>query len=131
MEANIKEKEKPYTLGKLGGKHLFTFTTILRKIGFKELKECFESDEIMALINDKNVNIEKVGINIMMNVAVVVISNLENCESDIYKLLSDLSGMSKKELSELDMDIFVEMIMDVFRKEEFRGFFKAASKLFN
>lgn len=130
MEANIEEGKKAYTLGKLGGKHLFTFTTILKKIGFKELKECFESDEIASLISEKNVNIEKVGINVMMNVAVIVISNLENCESDIYKLLSDLSGMSKKELSELDMNIFIEMIMDVFRKEEFKGFFKAASRLF-
>ena len=124
--------EKPYTLKKLSAGNIFTFTTILNKIGFKEIKSCFESVNVNDLLDKDESNeakIERIGLSVMIDVAGVVISNLANCKESIYQLLSDLSGMKKEEINALDMNIFVEMIIDVFQKEEFKDFFKVVSKL--
>lgn len=126
--------EKPYTLKKLGSGNLFTFCTILSKIGFKEIKQIVEPEKIKALVakdtEGSEINIEKVGFDIAIDIATIIVANMENCKDSIYNLLSDLSGMTKQELDSLDIGIFVEMIFDVFRKEEFKDFFKVVSKLF-
>lgn len=122
--------EKPYTLKKLCADNVFAFCTILNRIGFKELKGCFQNEEIKAIMAEKDDNkIEKVGLSVMMDIASIVLSNLDNCKENIYKILSDLSGMKKDEIASLDMDVFINMIIDVFKKEEFKDFFKAVSKL--
>lgn len=122
--------EKAYTLKKLSAANVFTFTTILNKIGFKEIKECFQSEEMKELVKKGNkVDVESIGIQVMMDVVSIVLANLENCKDSIYQLLSDLSGMSKEEINELDMNVFIEMIIDVFKKDEFKDFFKVVSKL--
>ena len=46
------------------------------------------------------------------------------------KGLSSLSGMDKKEIESLPMVTFAEMVIDVFRKQEFMDFFKLVSTLF-
>lgn len=124
---------KPYTLKKLSAEHIFIFTTILTKVGFKEIKNCFNTEDIQVMLQAENEgttgNMEKVGLAVAMDIAGVVIANLANCKDSIYQLLSDLSGMTKDEIASLDMNVFVSMIIDVFQKEEFKDFFKVVSKL--
>ena len=124
---------KPYTLKKLSAEHIFIFTTILTKVGFKEIKNCFNTEDIQVMLQAENEgntgNMEKVGLAVAMDIAGVVIANLANCKDNIYQLLSDLSGMTKDEIASLDMNVFVSMIIDVFQKEEFKDFFKVVSKL--
>ena len=137
INANIEEVvEKPYRLKKLGSENLFSFCTILNKIGFKEIKAVLDMDKIKALVQseeneekDREAVIDSVGYEIGMDIAGIVIANLENCKDAIYQLLSNLSGMTRKELENLDIAVFVTMIIDVFRKEEFKDFFKAVAKL--
>ena len=129
----IIENVKPYTLKKLSAEHIFIFTTILTKVGFKEIKNCFNTEDIQVMLQAENEgntgNMEKVGLAVAMDIAGVVIANLANCKDSIYQLLSDLSGMTKDEIASLDMNVFVSMIIDVFQKEEFKDFFKVVSKL--
>lgn len=135
---------KPYTLRKLSSKEVFIMSTILKNIGFKEFKGCLESDEITNLVNTlrptannpaedgeekEKPSIEKIGISIALDVAGVIISNMENAEDSIYQLLSNLSGMTKDEIAQLDMEVFVEMIIDVFKQDGFVNFIKVVSKL--
>ena len=125
--------EKPYTLKKLCADNIFTFATILNKVGFKEIKSCINSDSIAAIIKaeknkEESVDVEKIGMSIMMDIVSIVITNLESCKDSIYKLLADLSGMKTSEIATLDMNVFIEMIIDVFQKEEFKDFFKVVSK---
>lgn len=49
----------------------------------------------------------------------------------IYQLLSGLSGMNKKEIAALPMNVFLSMIIDVIKKEEFKDFFQDVVGLFN
>ena len=51
-------------------------------------------------------------------------------EESIYQLLSNLSGKTKTEIANLDAEVFMAMIVDVFKQDGFRNFFKVVSKLF-
>ena len=56
--------------------------------------------------------------------------NLPKCEKEIYSFLAGLSGMTAKEIADLDMVTFTEIVIAVVRKEEFQDFFKVVSGLF-
>ena len=135
MSKTVVENEKKYELRALQAKDIFVMTRIISCIGIKEFRSCFESDDVKAVIaamknGDKTANVDSVGIAVMISAADVIISNIGKAEQYIYQFLSNLSGISKKELEELDILTFVEMITDVFKKDEFKDFFKLASRLF-
>ena len=67
---------------------------------------------------------------VAVDVASVIIANVPKCKDDIYTLLSGLSGMSKKEIAALPMNVFLSMIVDVVKKEEFKDFFGDVAGLF-
>nr|DAG10499.1 MAG TPA: hypothetical protein [Caudoviricetes sp.] len=126
--------ENPYPLRKLSSKDVFVFTTILKQIGYAELKECFNSTEIKKLIEKlpeaSAGAINEIGLSIMMDISAVVISNLASAEESIYQLLSNLSGKTTAEIADLDAEVFMAMLVNVFKQDGFRNFFKAVSKLF-
>lgn len=124
-------KETTYELRDLCSKDVFTMFNIISKIGVKEFKKCFESDEVKQLIkNGVDDNLDSIGLTIIMDVSAIVIEHVAYCEKDIYKLLSGLSGMKEDEIAELPMNTFIEMIIDVFKKDEFKDFIQVVSKLF-
>lgn len=126
--------ENPYPLRKLSSKDVFIFSTILKKIGYAELKECFNSAEVMKLIakmpGASAGAIDEIGLSIMLDISTVVISNLASAEESIYQLLSNLSGKTTAEIADLDAEVFMAMLVDVFKQDGFRNFFKVVSKLF-
>lgn len=139
MDETTIVNEKPYELRALTSKDIFPVFTIMGKIGFKEFKSCFESDEVKKAVkkvidsgDDKDIKDikESVGITVFIDIAGIVISNISSCEKDIYKLLSGLSGMTVQEIEELPLGTFTEMIVDVVKADGFRDFIKVVSKLF-
>lgn len=126
--------ENPYPLRKLSSKDVFIFSTILKQIGYAELKECFHSAEVKKLIakmpGASAGAIDEIGLSIVLDISTVVISNLASAEESIYQLLSNLSGKTKTEIANLDAEVFMAMIVDVFKQDGFRNFFKVVSKLF-
>lgn len=125
-------KETAYELRDLCSKDVFPMFNIIKKIGVKEFKKCFESDEVMQMIKSgKKVDLDAIGISIVMDVASIVLDNISGCEKDIYKFLSGLSGMKEAEIAELPLNTFVSMIIDVFKKDEFKDFIQVVSKLFD
>lgn len=121
--------ENPYPLRKLSSKDVFIFSTILKQIGYAELKECFHSAEVKKLIAKMPGAIGEIGLSIMLDISTVVISNLASAEDSIYQLLSHLSGKTKAEIANLDAEIFIAMIIDVFKQDGFINFFKAVARL--
>lgn len=133
----IKEEaviENPYPLRKLSGKDIFIFSTILNQIGYAELKECFHSAEIKSLIaklpGASAGAVDEIGLSIMLDISTVVISNLAKAEESIYQLLSGLTGKTKTEIANLDIEVFFAIIVDVFKQDGFRNFFRVVSRLF-
>lgn len=131
--------EKTYTLRGLTAEDVFPMLKIISGIGLKEFKSCFESEELRTAI--RNMSSEKeegaeidttaLGLMVAADIASIIFANLPKCKDDIYQLLSGLSGMNKKEIAALPMNVFLSMIIDVIKKEEFKDFFQDVVGLFN
>ena len=136
MNENNVEMAKAYELRKLTADDVFPMFQIISKIGFKEFKHCFDSPEVKAVIEkaaadeSSQADLTSVGMTVALDLASVVVSNLGSCKNDIYLLLSQLSGMTTKDIAALPMVTFFEMVIDVIKKEEFKDFFQVATKLF-
>lgn len=70
-----------------------------------------------------------IGIGVLLDAADVLLKNIGSCEKEIYSFLADLSGLSVKDIQELDMAVFAEMIVELIMRDEFKDFFSAVSKL--
>lgn len=131
-------EEKAYTLREMTADDVFPMVKIISGIGLKEFKAAFEAEDVKAAIaamtggeaEGEKPDAAAIGITIAVNIANVIFSNLPKCKADIYKLLSGLSGMAVKDIAALPMPVFMNMVVDTIRKEEFRDFFGAAARLF-
>jgi len=134
IETVENETKKPYTFRKLSSKDIFLMTKILGKIGIRQFKGCFEGEALDALVasfKEKKTDeaLMQVGISIGFEGIDIIMGNLHKCESDIYDLLASVSGVPASEI-EADALLFVEMLIDFFKKPEFPAFIKVVSKLF-
>lgn len=134
------QAEKPYTFRKLNATDVFPMFTIISKIGVNEFMSCFDSDErkkLVGIFKEEHKSAEEdawsvatVGVAAILNIVPVILGNLEKCEKEIFKLLSQTSNLSFEEVKALDLATFTEMVVDFVKKEEFRDFIKVVSKLF-
>ena len=143
-------KEKPYTLRALCAEDIFPVMTIIRKIGIKEFKDCFNEETLEKIIdvfinganvenkegetnNSEDNTLVAVGLSILpsvLDIADILLTNIPKCEADFYKFLASISNLSVEEIKKMNMVDFFEMIVDVVKKEEFKDFIKVVSKLF-
>lgn len=134
--------EKTYELRGLEADDMFIMLNIISKIGVREFKACFESEEVRAAVSNMAKNggdadeaqdggdsVVSVGISVAFDVASIVLSNIGKCKNDIYELLARLSGMKAGDIAKLPMMTFTGMVVDLVKKEEFADFFQAAIKL--
>lgn len=127
--------DKAFELRQLTADDIFPMFQIISKVGVREFKSCFESEEVRKAIMDMasgakdQANVSAVGLTVAVDIAGVITSNLYKCKDDIYQLLSQLSGMKTKEIASLPMTTFLEMIVAVVKKEEFKDFFQGVTKL--
>ena len=117
-----------YEIRNLCSKDIFPMTKIISKIGFKELKSVFDADDIKNMA--KKQDVEGAGFAFAVEMSGIIISNLSNCETEIYKFLSDITGTTIEELKNDSMADFAELIIAVFKKEDFKDFFGVVSKSF-
>ena len=122
-----------YTLRKLKARDIFPMAAILSKVGMKEVSKCFEVPEVRAAITGvakgDDTHVASVGMSVFINIAGLILEHLSDCENELFEFLGSLSGMPPAAIGDLPMSTFTEMVMDVVRKEEFRDFFTAVSKL--
>lgn len=142
MPENI---EKTYELRSLEADDLFIMVGIISKIGVKEFKACFESNDVKDAIKamfDQKGNADddgekadadddgfvSIGISVALDIAAILMANIGKCKNDIYALLANLSGMKEKEIAKLPIKTFTSMVYDLVKKEEFTDFFRDAAK---
>lgn len=133
VEEAVQEEKKPYTLRPLKSKDLFPMMKIISCIKISKFSDCFSSDATKRLIEKSKQNItmedvEEIGMGVALEIGDVILANLPNAEKYIYQLLSNLSGMTVKELEDMNPGMFFAMIMDVVRQSGFTDFFKVALK---
>ena len=112
-------------------KDIFPMIQIVKRIGIQEITGCFESENVKNAIikmqqnkdsDGKDDELNAIGTMIFFDIASVIISHIADAEAEIYTLLSNLSGMSRKDLENLDIVTFTEMVIDVVKKDEFKDF---------
>lgn len=127
-----------YELRKLCSKDIFPMSKLMSKIGISEFKQCFESDEIKAAIKNREKDgeegkdesaIEAIGFSVILDIGEVILSHISDCETELYKFLSGLTGVSVAELENDSLADFAELVIAVAKKEEFGDFMKVVSKL--
>ena len=136
--------ETTFELRELKSSDIFPMFKIMGKIGFKDLKDRMTPDKVKELTsmfkqNDvgdaesfsSDEQMMFVGFNVIFEVVEIIMGNLPSCEQEIYSFLAGLSGMKTKEIANLPLPVFTEMVVEVLKKEEFRDFFKVVSRLFN
>lgn len=134
IEATETQSEKPYVFRRLTTQDIFPTLKLLNKIGFKDIKENEGLKNVVSMLSGKTVNgkvdVNKLGIDIFLEIACLVFENVPKCENELYTLLSQTSNLGVEEIKNQDMAITFEMIVDFVKKEEFGDFFKVALKLF-
>lgn len=123
--------EKTYTLRNLNANDLFAMMRIVNKIGISEVKKMFSSAELKKLLSDTMKDgkvddnaVSAVGMQVMLELACLVTSHIPDCQNEIYDFMASLTGKKAKDIATLDMIVFVNMVMDVFKKPEFKDFFQ-------
>lgn len=141
-QAEIVVEEKPYTFRPLQAEDTFLMLKIIKAIGIKEFKACFEDGGIQELIaqsvnkdeegeqGDNKDSVVKAGIAVFLELADVIVGNLPKCEKEIFQMLANTSNLSEAEVRKLGFADFFGMLIDFFKKDEFKDFFKVVSKLF-
>lgn len=134
----MEETNKKWEFRTLCAEDMFLMFSIIGKIGINKFKSCLASDDVKELIKtmstgkiDENVNTESASLQIVLELAQILMVNLEHAKSDVFQLLANTSNFSVKEVKELPMVDFTDMVIDFVKKDEFPDFFKAVSRLFN
>jgi len=135
MKGMCKMEEKKYTLRNPNADDIFLMFRILSKVGIKNIKGCFESDEVraamrLATMNDADGELSNIGIIVAIDVAGVIMEHLDGAKNDIYAFLSRLSGMKVEEIAQMNPGDFAGMIIDTVKLEGFRDFFMRVTGLF-
>lgn len=123
-----------YELRKLTSKDIFPMVKLISKFGIDEFKKCLDPkiikdlvDETGGIKGDQLTSI--VGMNIVFDIASIVMTNLGKCENEIYDFLASVSNLKRKEIEKMSPAEFAQIIVDFIQKEEFKDFFGVVSKL--
>ena len=121
-------------LRKLQASDIFSMVRIINGIGFKTIKDSINVDEINEIrkgMTDENSDViaSKVGTNVVMSILGTLIENLPKIENDVYEFAGNVAGMKAKDVAKMDAGDFIELLISIFTKDEFKDFFSRASKL--
>ena len=113
---------------------IFTMVKILNGIGLSKVRSAIDFEKIKEArksMTDENANsiAYQVGTDVILSIASVLLENLPEIESDLYKFVGSIAGIKPAEVAKLDFNVFIDLIIDIFKKEEFVDFFNRASKL--
>ena len=148
--------ERNYELRKLCADDIFPMVNIISKIGIENMADCFDAKEMADIMNSvdstlgeadgkessdnadgkessdnamADVLTKQIGIKVIMKLVGLLLKNLGKIKRELYQFLAGLSGMTEKEIAALPLGTFTQMIVDVFKKEEFSDFFQVVSGL--
>lgn len=127
-----------YTIRTLNAEDIFPVVNIISKIGISEIKKSFNGAAIHSLVKDvkkekgKDVDndtlTKEVGVSIFFDFAEIVLKNLGKCKEEIFEFMSSVTSISVADLKTLSPAEFMEMVIAVFKKNEFKDFMRVVLK---
>lgn len=128
------EDVKPYTFRPLETTDIFPMFKLLNKMGFRDFKENEGLKKVVFMFSggtvDGKVDVNSLGIDMFFEIAAIIVDAIPKIETELYTLLSSVAGLKPEDIKKQSPAVTFEMIIDFIRKEEFKDFFKVASKLF-
>ena len=123
-----------YEMRKLQATDIFSVVKILNGIGLKNIKEAIDFEEINKIrkgMTEDNADVitSQVGLNVVMSIATIVLENLPKIENVLYTFVGSVIGIKTKDVANMSMGDFMDVLITIIQKEEFKDFFKRASKL--
>lgn len=123
-----------YEMRSLQATDIFSVVKILNGIGLKNIKEAINIEEINNIrkgMTEDNVDVisSQVGVKVVMSIATVILENLPKVENDLYTFVGSVIGVKAKDVAKMDMGEFMDVLITIIQKEEFKDFFKRASQL--
>lgn len=127
-----------YEMRSLQASDIFSVVKILNGIGLNNIKESINIEEINDIrkrITEDNSDdnsdkvYSQVGVKVVMSVATIILENLPKIENDLYTFVGSVIGVKAKDVAKMDMGEFMDLLIAIIQKEEFKDFFKRASKL--
>ena len=123
-----------YEMRNLQATDIFSIVKILNGIGLKNMKEAINIEEINKIrqgMTEDNASAitSQVGVNVVMSIATVILENLPKVENNLYNFIGSVIDMKAKDVAKMDMGDFMDVLIAIIQKEEFKDFFKRASKL--
>ena len=123
-----------YEMRNLQATDIFSIVKILNGIGLKNIKEAINIEEINKIrqgMTEDNASAitSQVGVNVVMSIATVILENLPKVENNLYNFIGSVIDMKAKDVAKMDMGEFMDVLIAIIQKEEFKDFFKRASKL--
>lgn len=117
---------------------LFIVTKIIKKIGIKNITACFDSEEITAIKNkvaDKDnptseQDTYEAGRLVLTAVGELIFEKLDTVQDDIFKFMSNLSGLTVADIASMDIVEFAEMFMAIIKNPKFADFIMVVLRSF-
>ena len=124
---------------KLKATDLFVVSKIIKTIGVNDIINCFSSKEIKDLAKtmsegDKKYtdgDVREVGAVIVKNICTLIFDKLDLIENDLMKFISSVTGLSIKEVEDLPLNEFAEVVVKIIKNPDFVDFIKVVLKSFN
>ena len=117
---------------------LFVVSKIIKTVGLKNVTACFTSDEVKKYSNslaEKETITEdeknNAGIIIMGEIGELIFNKLDLVKPDLYKFMSNVSGLTVDEIATMDICDFAEMFIAIIKNPKFADFIKVVLKSFN
>lgn len=123
-----------YEMRNLQATDIFSIVKILNGIGLKNIKEAIDFEDINKIrkcMTEENADViySQVGVNVVMSLATIILENLPKIENDLYKFVGSVIDVKAKDVAKMDIGDFMDVLIAIIQKEEFKDFFKRASKL--
>lgn len=118
------EEVKPYTLRPLKDRDLFPILDIIATVLPEELTEVF------VLLMKGEAAINDVSGMVVYKLVIAVLKNISKVETELYTLLSDISGIPAEEIPNMEFGTTPNMIWDIVNNAKNASFFRGLSKSF-
>ena len=118
---------------------LFVASKIIKGIGIKNIVACFKSEEVKEYVKSLRSNdvefteeqTQKVGVLVSTNIAELIFEKIDVVQDDLIKFISNLTGFPIKDVEDLPIADFAEVVTLIIKEPDFVDFIKVVLKSFN
>lgn len=126
-----------YTLRNPKASDLFLMGRIISKIGVKNIiDKLYNNDNVKELIANSNGDdannemTQQVGVIVIGDVVDLLLDKLDLIQNDLYDFIGALSNLKSKEVANMEIDEFLDIIVQIIKLPKFKDFMKVVLKSF-